>query len=65
MHQCKRFSTDQWARTLAAILAAFGAKLLMYSRCSCVVLAPEARTDSITEKDFNPGHCSGFDRQFN
>ena len=43
MHHCKRFSTDQWARSVAAILAPSGARLRMYNRCSCVVLPPAAR----------------------
>ena len=38
MHQCRRFSTDQWARMARLIRLASGARLLMCRRCSTVVL---------------------------
>lgn len=41
---------------------ASGARLLLYRRCSWLVLSPMVRSDSRTMKQRNPFHCCGLSR---
>ena len=49
----RRFSTDQWARMAAAMCAASGHRLLIYRRCSSVVLPFVSPSLSMTANDLS------------